>query len=66
MKDCVEKLGFSSGCSDCWVSLANCTKSNCIWKCFNPSSSSCKKCAKDKCFPDLVSCSGIPENELPA
>ena len=65
MQSCVQNLGFSNSCASCWVSLASCTKSKCVWDCLNPTSSSCTKCAQDKCFPDLLSCSGFACNQLP-
>ena len=61
----VENLGFSNSCASCWVSLASCTKSKCVWDCLNPTSSGCTKCAQSKCFPDLLSCSGFACNQLP-
>jgi len=31
-------------------------------KCIIPSSKGCKDCAYNTCFPDLIKCTGIPEN----
>jgi len=60
MTKCVEGLGLSAGCSGCFVDLATCSKSKCALSCLGgPKSSSCQKCAKDKCFPGLVSCAGV-------
>mmetsp|Transcript_23541 Transcript_23541/g.28456 ORF Transcript_23541/g.28456 Transcript_23541/m.28456 type:complete len:142 (-) Transcript_23541:343-768(-) len=65
MRRCVEKLGFTDNCAECWVKLASCSKSKCIWHCIDPKSSGCKKCAYDKCFPGLETCSGLSANQLP-
>merc|ERR1719233_2453114 len=65
METCVEGLGFSECCAECWVGLASCTKSSCIWDCLIPSSSSCSNCAYKNCFPDLETCSGLSSGDLP-
>ena len=64
-KRCVQDLGLSEGCATCWVGLGTCTRNNCVWSCLNPSSAGCARCAFDTCFPSLISCSGLNENELP-
>jgi len=65
MNSCVKGLGFSDTCAGCWMDLASCSKSSCVWDCLNPTSSSCTKCAQTKCFPGLLSCSGVACNQLP-
>lgn len=40
--------------------MGKCTLRECLWKCINPSSDDCKKCAQDNCFPAAVACTGVP------
>lgn len=65
MQSCAQNLGFTSTCSSCWVNLAACTKSKCILRCIDPKSSSCTACARSKCFPELLACSGLSCKQLP-
>mmetsp|Transcript_20966 Transcript_20966/g.56183 ORF Transcript_20966/g.56183 Transcript_20966/m.56183 type:complete len:96 (+) Transcript_20966:152-439(+) len=68
MHRCVRGLGFSDGCTDCWVGLAVCAEHECALPCTiggGPSSGRCKRCSLDRCFPQLVACSGIPPGDLP-
>lgn len=63
---CVEQtIGFSSACSACWVSMGQCAADECLGPCLDPSSAKCKQCTKDKCFPDAVTCTGIPMSRFP-
>lgn len=50
MTDCVISLGFTEGCSSCWVDMAQCAKSKCTWNCgLDMSGSKCKKCTETYC-----------------
>lgn len=63
---CIEShLGFSGACSTCWLGLGQCTASECLGECLDPSSQACKQCAKAKCFPATVECTGIPMARFP-
>ena len=65
MESCVQSLGFSESCAPCWVSLASCSKRECAWDCLNPTSNNCTKCAKQRCFPALLACSGFACDQMP-
>mmetsp|Transcript_158263 Transcript_158263/g.507625 ORF Transcript_158263/g.507625 Transcript_158263/m.507625 type:complete len:177 (-) Transcript_158263:66-596(-) len=65
MLGCLGGMGFTDGCAVCWVRLATCSKRQCISRCLVPNSWSCRQCAHDKCFPSLVSCTGVPRDTLP-
>lgn len=64
--DCIQSTdSLTAGCSDCYVALAECSKSSCLMSCINPESDACAKCAYDQCFPGLLSCSGLSTGQLP-
>jgi len=63
--DCAQGLGFSRGCATCVANLGNCAKSNCLLSCLRPSSAGCTSCTVDKCYGDLVTCTGLDVCELP-
>lgn len=65
MLGCVEGIGFTTGCASCWVNLASCSQQRCILHCLVPNSGTCAQCAYERCFPGLLSCSGLPRERLP-
>lgn len=60
-----QKVGLSLGCSKCWVAEAHCTIKYCASPCLNPTSKKCQDCSEQKCFPDCVKCSGMPQWSFP-
>jgi len=57
---------YSAGCADCFGGLASCTEDNCLAPCLKtPPTKACADCQNSKCIPAFVTCSGIPESDLP-
>merc|ERR1719221_1900252 len=63
----IQAKGFSSTCSACVGNMGTCAKDNCKFTCtWNGfKSEACKSCTVQYCFGDLVSCSGLPREQLP-
>ena len=57
---CMEKKGYSSGCSACMAHLVECSRDKCMSPCIsNDKSSACTGCVKKGCRPSMKSCSGL-------
>jgi len=57
---------YSAPCADCFGDLTACTESNCLFPCLkSPPTKACADCQNSKCVPAFVSCSGIPQSDLP-
>lgn len=51
---------LSSGCADCFVKAADCSKSNCIGPCLTSASSKgCIDCVAKNCNSGLAACAGV-------
>merc|ERR1712087_722856 len=63
----VQNMGFSSPCASCVGTMGTCAKDNCKFTCtWNGfKSEACKSCTVDYCYDALVSCTGLPRNQLP-
>ena len=60
ISECYQDIGLSKGCADCYGAVGACAKSNCAFKCFDPSSQGCLDCVKDAgCEDNLATCTGI-------
>ena len=66
-KSCVSqcvasKMSYTSGCSDCFGGLGECTRDHCVSHCMaNPGSDACKQCEDQYCVPTFKTCSGIDD-----
>eukprot|EP00931_Biecheleriopsis_adriatica_P068288 TRINITY_DN42262_c0_g1_i1.p1 TRINITY_DN42262_c0_g1~~TRINITY_DN42262_c0_g1_i1.p1 ORF type:complete len:212 (+),score=45.66 TRINITY_DN42262_c0_g1_i1:54-689(+) len=57
VSDCVaKKTGLSSSCSDCFGQRAVCTFKNCMFKCMDSGSDSCKQCGTENCAEAFELC----------
>merc|ERR1719336_3819929 len=57
---CIAKKGYTTDCADCFGTLTECSKDNCMMKCFPDSgSAACKTCVNDNCTPAFETCSGL-------
>jgi len=63
----IQAKGFSTSCSSCVGNMGTCAKDNCKFTCtWNGfKSQTCKDCTVQYCFDGLVSCSGLPREQLP-
>lgn len=62
----MEKGGFSSGCSSCYVDFADCARDQCVTSCAAYEyGEHCRNCMRNHCFPDLETCTGFTCNQLP-
>jgi len=63
----IQAKGFSASCSACVGNMGTCAKDNCKFTCtWNGfKSQACKDCTVQYCFDGLVSCSGLPREQLP-
>ena len=52
--------GLSAGCVDCFVDIVDCTITQCVGQCIDPSSQACADCRANNCGPAFESCAGIP------
>ena len=59
-KGCMEKHGYSSGCSSCMAKLVECSRDHCINQCISDDKgAACTGCVKASCRPGMKSCSGL-------
>eukprot|EP00937_MAST-01D_sp_MAST-1D-sp2_P005484 g5484.t1 len=66
MLKCVESLGLSQPCAQCYADVATCTRSHCLFSCgFSPRGSSCAACSLKHCTPKLVICTGLQCDQMP-
>jgi hypothetical protein len=70
---CVKDLGFSDGCTSCWMENFKCVYDNCKWDCATslmskskePSENACIACAVSKCVNDKFNpCQGAFRGSL--
>ena len=59
---------LSSSCTRCFGDFVGCTKANCWWPCGiqGADSQECKDCSLQHCQTNLISCTGLQQNELPS
>merc|ERR1712087_933593 len=46
---CIQKRGYSAGCSPCFGAVSACTVSQCLFKCIRDVG--CRECAFEQCRP---------------
>jgi len=65
--NCIAKaLGLTSGCANCFGAVVYCTAQNCATYCFiDPTSKECLACEDKYCEAGLVTCTGLPQSQLP-
>lgn len=57
---------LSLECAECFGNFVGCARSHCWTQCWrNPDGASCESCSTSHCQPRLLSCTGIPEEQLP-
>jgi len=61
---CIEKDGFSAGCSECVGNYGMNITMKCGNECMNGYDATCKSCIGDKCVPDFLACSGYEPKDL--
>ncbi len=57
-KNCMQKVGLSSGCAVCWGDAVNCGAKNCLAVCLDSTSPDCRTCSAKFCDPAFHACSG--------
>merc|ERR1719350_1599817 len=59
---CIEKDGFTAGCSQCVGTYGACVLDKCDSQCAaDPTGKACKTCYTDKCMPEFYACTGFPK-----
>lgn len=57
---------LSTECAQCFGNYVGCARSHCWTQCWrNPDGAPCAECSVTHCKANLISCTGIPDEELP-
>lgn len=57
---------LSQECAQCFGDYVGCARDKCWTQCWqNPDSDACANCSIEHCKPGLLSCTGVPEDQIP-
>merc|ERR1719336_158641 len=62
---CMTNFGFTSGCTACMGTYAQCVLDKCSADCAtDPTGSTCQSCYSSKCLPDFATCTGLSPSTI--